>query len=269
MRVPPPCLLCTPSALPPPPTSLYRRFADRSLELFSEAGIVLQPYPVDEDLLKAQGSSGSGDRAQRVDLTVSAYGCEDRIRQARIVLIEGGSALQVLNFCIFPDPSYALPSFAADLVTLPGGHLIALDYAPHGDVADDPIFNPSGELADAFARHRPLLPDGGSIAEESSRFFSPYFLWSRLPLSEENEEIISSHVFEAFEDYLRIYLAHVSAAQLATKRRADSLDSQLSYSTYRAENDPARPMLTRLYGEGFAERLISEVLFDLPLRMEA
>ena len=145
--------------------------------------------------------------------------------------------------------------------------MIALDYAPHGDVADDPIFNPSGELADAFARHRPLLPDGGSIAEESSRFFSPYFLWSRLPLSEENEEIISSHVFEAFEDYLRIYLAHVSAAQLATKRRADSLDSQLSYSTYRAENDSARPMLTRLYGEGFAERLISEVLFDLPLRM--
>ena len=50
---------------------------------------------------------------------MSAYGCEDRIRQARIVLIEGGSALQVLNFCIFPDPSYALPSFAADLVTLP------------------------------------------------------------------------------------------------------------------------------------------------------
>ena len=45
-------------------------------------------------------------------------------------------------------------------------------------------------------------------------------------------------------------------------------EAQLSYARYRAESDPARPMLTRLFGGEFAERLIREVLFDLPLRLD-
>ena len=149
--------------------------------------------------------------------------------------------------------------------------MIALDFAPHSDVAADGIFADTGALAAAYAKHRPLLPDGGPIAEESTRFFSPYFLWSRLPKGAESDAAVSSDVLAAFEDYLRAYLAHVVAASPAAERQhqAAALESQLAYSTYRAENDPARPMLTRLYGESFAERLISEVLFDLPLRQAA
>jgi phycoerythrobilin:ferredoxin oxidoreductase len=36
----------------------------------------------------------------------------------------------VLNFVIFPQLNYDLPFFGADLVTLPGGRLIALDMQP-------------------------------------------------------------------------------------------------------------------------------------------
>ena len=158
-----------------------------------------------------------------------------------------------------------MPSFAADLVTLPGGHLIALDYAPNCDVAADSAYAPGSALAAAYARHRTALPDGGAIPEAAAKYFSPYFLWSRLP-TPASDEAISSAVLPAFEDYLRGYLELVrTAAPLQDQRALEAVrEAQLSYASYRGGQDPARPMLTRLFGESFAERLIAEVLFDLP-----
>jgi phycoerythrobilin:ferredoxin oxidoreductase len=37
----------------------------------------------------------------------------------------------------------------------------------------------------------------------------------------------------------------------------------VDYLNYRKANDPARPMLTRLYGEEYTEKAISEVLFEM------
>ena len=45
-------------------------------------------------------------------------------------------------------------------------------------------------------------------------------------------------------------------------RREEIIKGHKRYATYRAVNDPARGMLTRMYGEGWTERLIYEVLFD-------
>ena len=52
-------------------------------------------------------------------------------------------------------------------------------------------------------------------------------------------------MFEASR-MLRICLAHVSAAQ--PPQSARGLPIAAVYSTYRAENDPARPMLRALRG---------------------
>ena len=38
-------------------------------------------------------------------------------------------------------------------------------------------------------------------------------------------------------------------------------DGQLEYLEYRRTNDPARPMLQRLYGNEWAESVIGDVLF--------
>ena len=194
-------------------------------------------------------------------LDVHAYST-NVLRQLRLVHIEGGSNLQVLNVCAFPSIEYGLPSFAADLVTLPGGHLIAVDFAPTGAVATQDAFAPDGALAAAYARHRPSLPDGGPLPEAAARYFSPYFLWSRLP-TPESDAAIDGAVLPAFEDYFRGYLDLVACAQpledpsaLVAVERA-----QAEYTRYRAEEDPARPMLTRLFGANYAEQLIHEVLF--------
>jgi len=223
-----------------------------------------RPYPVDEQLLHCETLSGAGKRQQPVRLKVRAFS-SDALRQVRMAHIEGGSSLQVLNFCAFPALEYGLPAFAADLVTLPGGHLIAIDWAPTLDPAVDATFAPGGALATAYARHRESLPDGGPLPETATRFFSPYFLWSRLP-TPESDAAINEAVLPAFEDYLRGYLDLVKAAEPLDDPSAMNAarDRQLAYATYRAEEDPARPMLTRLFGETFAERLIREVLFDLP-----
>ena len=102
------------------PQSIYAPFVRLALDLFDEAGLGLQNYPLDDGLLRREGSSGKGSHEQHVSLRARAY-CSEEVRQTRMVHIAGGSALQVLNFCIFPSLRYALPTFAADLVTLPGG----------------------------------------------------------------------------------------------------------------------------------------------------
>jgi phycoerythrobilin:ferredoxin oxidoreductase len=254
-----------------PSTSLYGPFVDRALSIFDEAGLRLSSYPLDESLTRHTATTGPKSRPARVDLSVRAY-CTDELRQARLVLIEGGSGLQVLNFCIFPELTYGLPSFSADLVTLPGGHLIAMDFAPNSDVAADAAFARDGALAACFSRHRDALPDGGPLPEAATRYFSPYFLWSRLPLDEAaGGATVASTVLAAFDDYLRTYLRLVEqATPLESDDALGSVrEAQLAYSTYRAESDPARPMLTRLFGADYAERLIREVLFDLPTLLQA
>lgn len=245
----------------PPASSLYRPFVDRALTLFAEAGLHLRGYPLDDALQSRETATGPASRRERVDLSVRAY-CSDELRQARLVLIEGGS-LQVLNFCIFPSLSYKLPTFAADLVTLPGGHLIAIDFAPNTDAANDETYARDGPLASCFARHRELLPDGGPLPDTARRYFSPYFLWSRLPLDDASHTIVTSTVLTAFDDYLRTYLSLVAQARPLDSPAAlsDVREAQVSYSRYRAESDPARPMLTRLFGAEYAERLIHEALF--------
>jgi len=238
------------------------------MAIFNETGSPLRRYPLDAELLQRESTVGSGARAQPVRLTVSAF-CTDELRQIRLAHIRGGS-LQVLNFCAFPSLAYGLPSFAADLVTLPGGHLIALDFAPNRDPATDDAFAPGGALAAVYARHRLQLPDGGPIPEAAAKYFSPYFLWSRLP-TPESDAVVADAVLQAFDDYLRAYLELVrDATPLEDEATRSAVrKAQLSYARYRAEEDPARPMLTRLFGSDFAERLIHEALFDLPFHLDS
>ena len=79
----------------------------------------------------------------------------------RSLLLDAGPALQVLNLCLFPSLDHSLPTFSADLVTLPGGTLIAVDCQPNGFPLDESSLGGKA-LAAAYARHRPRLPDGGA-----------------------------------------------------------------------------------------------------------
>eukprot|EP00964_Phaeocystis_antarctica_P012856 scaffold7040_cov66-Phaeocystis_antarctica.AAC.9 len=242
--------------------TVYTPFLDSMFAIFAEYGIELEPYPVAEELKQRSVTSGSAAKPRKVDLSLQAHRSA-KLRHIRAAHIQGGDGLQVLNICLFPHLEFALPTFSADLVTLPGGHLIAIDCQPNDPSA--PPDTDSDRLARLYTEHRERLPDGGPVAVETARFFSDNFLWSRLPLSCSTAEL-QALVLPAFESYLRSYLQSAEealpAADAATLARVHT--RQLEYADYRIEKDPARAMLQRLFGDEYSERLIREALFDLP-----
>ncbi|NES72842.1 MAG: phycoerythrobilin:ferredoxin oxidoreductase [Okeania sp. SIO2D1] len=239
--------------------NLYQPFLDSALDHLKQE-LELKPYPIPSGFEHKVAITGKGKKEQEVETTSYAY-CSPKLRQIRAAHVQGGAALQVLNFVIFPHLNYDLPFFGADLVTLPGGHLIALDMQPL--FRDDPQYQEkyTQPIWDTFQTHQQHLPWGGDFPEEAIPFFSPAFLWTR----PQKTELVKTKVFEAFKDYLQAYLIFVKQAQPITdiEKLAEIKQAQLRYLRYRAEKDPARGMFTRFYGPEWTEEYIHGFLFDL------
>ena len=164
-----------------------------------------EPYPIAEQFLLQRSTTGS--KSKPVEVTTATWACRtSKLRQVRAACVEAGSAASVLNFVINPSTDFDLPFFGADLVTLPAGHLLALDLQPalKTDAAHtDSVWN---RLIPIFERWQKRLPNGGPIPEEAKPYFSPGFLWTRLPLGEEGDSLIDEVVTAAFNEYLRLYV---------------------------------------------------------------
>lgn len=239
--------------------NLYQPFLDEAIAQLS-ARLELEPYPIPEGFGKKVATVGKGKKQEAVVTT--SYGfAAPKLRQIRAAHVQGGESLQVLNLVIFPQLNYDLPFFGADLVSLPGGHLIALDMQPL--FRDDPSYRAkyTEPIWEIYERHKPHLPWGGDFPVEAQPFFSPAFLWTR----PKKTEVVQTRVFEAFKEYLAAYLELVEGAQPVSDReqRERIKQAQLRYLRYRAEKDPARGMFTRFYGAEWTEEYIHGFLFDL------
>ncbi len=243
--------------------SLYQPFLDYAIALLTER-LELKAYPIPAGFERRECTTGKGKRQEQV-LTTSVAWQSSKLRQIRAAHVQGGNSLQVLNFVIFPQPTYDLPFFGADLVTLPGGHLIALDMQPL--FRDDPAYQAkyTQPILPIFQAHQQHLAWGGDFPEEAKPFFSPAFLWTR----PQETEVVETRVFAAFKDYLQAYLDFVDRAEPVTdtQKLEEILQAQLRYIGYRAEKDPARGMFTRLYGEEWTEEYIHGFLFDLERKL--
>eukprot|EP00591_Stephanopyxis_turris_P011383 CAMPEP_0195529140 /NCGR_PEP_ID=MMETSP0794_2-20130614/31569_1 /TAXON_ID=515487 /ORGANISM="Stephanopyxis turris, Strain CCMP 815" /LENGTH=312 /DNA_ID=CAMNT_0040660395 /DNA_START=264 /DNA_END=1202 /DNA_ORIENTATION=+ len=274
---------------------LYRPFLEYAWNKLQSSGLV-SPTINEEVPLELQSNKspakGPFPPGSNVNVEVGAMkgNSEKTVRMARYALLEttgpsqqnedegnGDSILpgiHVLNFVIFPlvesqrnTVSMDLPIFGADLVSLPGNkHLIAIDFQPA--TMQGLQLSPDFEkrLQALHSNYSKTLLWGGDIPEAAQRFFSPYALWTRLN-GEDAVDVLESSVMNVFSDYFDLYLdllLQVDKEQDA--RHDDSLvdevkQGHLDYLAYRKANDPARPMLKRLYGEEWTERLIEEVLF--------
>ncbi|XZN93050.1 MAG: phycoerythrobilin:ferredoxin oxidoreductase [Microcoleus sp.] len=220
--------------------TLYQPFLDYAIPLITER-LDLAPYPIPAGFEHKECITGKGKKEQLVVTTSHAFK-SSKLRQIRAAHVQGGDALQVLNFVIFPQINYDLPFFGADLVTLPGGHLIALDMQPlFHDAAYQQQY--SDPILPIFNKYQTDLPWGGDFPEEAKQFFSPAFLWTR----PKETEAVQTTVFAAFQDYLQAYLDLVDRAQPVTdsQRLAEILQAQRNYINYRAAKDPARGMFLR------------------------
>jgi phycoerythrobilin:ferredoxin oxidoreductase len=243
--------------------TLYQPFLNYAITLLHES-LDLSPYPIPQGFELKSALVGKGKHQEEV-LTTS-YGYQShKLRQIRAAHVQGGQSLQVLNFVIFPRLTYDLPFFGADLVTLPGGHLIALDMQPL--FRNDPLYQAkyTHPILPLFEAHQKYLPWGGDFPEEAQPFFSPAFLWTRPQAT----EVVATHVFAAFQDYLQAYLKFVEVAEpIQDPNTLEAIElAHLRYVRYRAEKDPARGMLTRLYGSEWTEDYIHGFLFDLEQKL--
>lgn len=203
--------------------------------------------------------------------------------------------IHVLNFVLFPNTNIrnvitkeyiGLPIFGADIVSLPGNkHLVAIDFQPALPLDSGYNMLPEkysaieSSLEEIHAKYQrgdaPMLPWGGDIPPQATRFFSPYALWTRLS-DDEAIQKVDDAVWAAFQEYLDLYLnlmrcvqEDISAGDLeiiednSTEGEGGNpvYQGQVDYLEYRRANDPARPMLQRLYGDDWTERVISSVLF--------
>ncbi|MEO0803179.1 MAG: phycoerythrobilin:ferredoxin oxidoreductase, partial [Cyanobacteria bacterium J06642_2] len=139
--------------------TLYQPFLDYAIAYLQDH-LDLQPYPIPEGFERKAAISGKGKRQAEVVTTSHAYQ-SPKLRQIRAAHVQGGAAFQVLNFVIFPHLEYDLPFFGADLVTLPGGHLIALDMQPLFRDEETYQAKYTQPIWETFQTHQQHLPWGG------------------------------------------------------------------------------------------------------------
>ena len=178
--------------------------------------------------------------------------------------MQAGENTSVMNLVISPFNNFELPFFGADFVTLPKGHLIALDLQPV--LKNDLIHTKKvwDKLISIHSHWQSKLPLGGDIPLEARDYFSPGFLWSKIPLGKDGDELINQVIKPAFNSYLNLFLDLMTNAKMVSQARSlKLLDGQRKYMRYRAEKDPARGMLRGFFGSLWTENYINNILFDL------
>ena len=235
------------------------------LESTTKACSIFQPIPyaIDNDFLFKESFFGARSNPKKV--TLETWGFKtDKIRQARCACLQAGEITSVMNLVISPFNNYDLPFFGADFVTLPNGHLIALDLQPA--LKNDIIHtqNVWANLESIHANWQSKLPSGGEIPSEARQYFSPGFLWTRIPLGDDGDNLITQIIQPAFDEYLKLFLDLVSNAKMISEERSlKLLNGQKKYMRYRADKDPARGMLRGFFGDLWTENYINHILFDL------
>ena len=221
------------------------------------------PYPIQKDFLLRESFFGSNLNPKKVIL--GTWGIKtEKIRQARCACLQAGEITSVMNLVISPLNNYDLPFFGADFVTLPNGHLIALDLQPA--LKDDKFHTKYflGKFESIHSNWQSRLPSGGEIPLNARQYFSPGFLWSRIPLGAEGDQLINDVIKPAFNEYLNFFLdLVVNAKKVSPERSSIVLNGQQKYMRYRAEKDPARKMLRGFFGDVWTESYINNILFDL------
>ena len=204
---------------------------------------------------------GSKNSKKNVNLFTWCVTHKKRIQFARAVCIHSPN-YSVLNFLIIPTTTYNVPFFGVDFVSLPKSHLIVLDFQPSINIKNQ--F--SNELLETLLilknRCHSSLPRAEKMSLEVERFFSPGLIWSKLPKEESSDFLIANQLYESFTEYLKLYLEVLFASkEVNPKLQKALMNGQNNYLKYRRNKDPARPMLSSLFGKEFTESLIEEILF--------
>ena len=167
-----------------------------------------------------------------------------------------------MNFLIIPNTNYNVPIFGVDFVSLPNSHLLVLDFQPSLKIQNQYSNELLEKLTKLKTRCHSSLPLAEKMSSDLARFFSPGVIWSKLPKDERSDFLIANQLYTSFKEYLDLYLEILfESKEVNIELQEELMNGQINYLNYRRDNDPARPMLSSLFGKEFTESLIKEVLF--------
>tara|TARA_Y100001968_G_scaffold239365_1_gene222797 strand:+ start:1708 stop:2469 length:762 start_codon:yes stop_codon:yes gene_type:complete len=208
-----------------------------------------------------ESTYGSKNSKKNVNLFTWGATHKKRIQFARAVCINSPN-YSVLNFLIIPNTIYNVPFFGLDFVSLPNSHLLVLDFQPSLKIEDQYSNKLLEKLIKLKNRCHASLPLAEKMSSDVARFFSPGLIWSKLPKEDSSDFLIADQLYNSFTEYLTLYLEILFESEEANPELQKELrNGQNNYLDYRRDKDPARPMLSSLFGKEFTESLIKEVLF--------
>jgi len=226
----------------------------------------LSKYNCSEKIIPSEYAykdSTYGSRKSKKNVNLFTWGVthKERIQFARAVCINSPN-YSVLNFLIIPNTCYNAPFFGVDFVSLPNSHLLVLDFQPSLKIQNQFCSDLLEKLIKLKTSCHSSLPLAEEMSSDVARFFSPGVIWSKLPKEERSDFLIANQLYTSFKEYLNLYLEILfESKKVNMDMQKELINGQNNYLKYREDNDPARPMLTSLFGKEFTESLIKEVLF--------
>jgi phycocyanobilin:ferredoxin oxidoreductase len=229
---------------------LIRDLAD-AIESIWERYLELSPYHLPEDLGYVEGRL----EGERLVIENKCYQTP-QFRKLHLETAKVGNNLDILHCVMFPRVEYALPMFGSDLVAGRGQVSAAIaDLSPLNTdrVLGENYRTPLQALPIGnFSQVRPL-PDWADI-------FSEFCFFVR-PMDATEEKLF----LDRATSFLRLHCEQAIASLPVTDtERAEIIASQTYYCQKQQQNDKTRRVLEKAFGDEWADRYITTVLFDLP-----
>jgi phycocyanobilin:ferredoxin oxidoreductase len=230
---------------------LICQLADRIESIWGEY-LELSPYYLPEDLGYVEGKL----EGEKLIIENRCYQTP-QFRKLHLELARVGKNLDILHCVMFPRPEYALPMFGSDIVA--GGEQISAaiaDLSPLNElrVLPENYRLALGQLPQADFSQPRVLPDWADI-------FSEFCFFVR-PIGESEEQCFLDRV----TGFLRIHCQIAAQAQpVDAAAQTEILAAQNYYCDKQQQNDKTRRVLEKAFGNEWAERYMTTVLFDRPL----
>jgi phycocyanobilin:ferredoxin oxidoreductase len=237
----------TPAHLRKQQHPLIQRLAD-CIDASWKRYLDLSPYQLPDDLGYVEGRM----EGERLVIENQCYQTP-QFRKLHLELAKVGENLDILHCVMFPRPDYSLPMFGTDLVC--GRTQVSLAIVDLSPISGDRQLPASyrRELSALppldFAQSR-TIPAWGDIFSEFCVLVRP---------EDEQEEM---QFLQRVEAFLAIHCQQAIATPPTPERRAEILAAQQYYCDRQRQNDKTRRVLERAFGNEWADRYITAVLFD-------
>jgi len=218
------------------------------IETVWQKHLALSPYQLPEDLGYVEGRL----EGEKLVIENACYQAP-QFRKQHLELARVGQTLDILHCVMFPQPEYDLPMFGCDIVGGRGQVSAAIvDLSPVGRDRTLPASyrQALAALPPANFSQPREIPNWGDIFSESCLFIRP-------TTPDEEQQFLNR-----VEDYLTIHCQQAIAAAPQPERRDEILKGQNRYCDQQQQNDKTRRVLEKAFGDDWAERYMTTVLFD-------